>query len=150
MNAIFTLFHEEPSSSLLGLTISSDKSRSKISRVTFYNAFKPILKTFGDRDAEAIFEIVNKYLKSCIRNLKSRGLEKYITNTIVFRGLISFLPTVARRVKDRYSDYHEEAFDEVLTPLFLKIRDSKVKKPGLSYKNLTSYLEESLNTSFTL
>lgn len=150
LNAIFTLFHEEPSSPLIGLTISADKSRNKISRVTFYAAFKPIIKSFGNREPEEIFEIVSKYLRSCTKGLHSRGLDNSITNTIVFKAFITFFPNVARRVKDRYDNYHDDGFDEILMPVFQKIKDGKIRKPGLSYQKLTEYFIDCLDTNFTI
>lgn len=150
LNTIFTLFHQEPSSPLIGLTVSSDKSRKKISRVTFYAAFKPIIKTFGNRSPEEIFDIVSKYLRSSLKGLAGRGLAEHITNTIVFKALVAFFPTVARRVKDRYDDYHEDGFDETLIPVLLKIKESRIKRPGLSYQKLTEYFTECLDTSFVI
>lgn len=150
LNAIFTLFHDEPSSPLIGLTVSSDKSRNKISRVTFYTAFKPVLKVLSNRDPEDVFLIVSRFLNSCLRGLALKNSEEQITNTVVFKALISFFPVVARMVKDRYNEYHEDGFNDILLPLFQKIKESKFKKPGASYKDLTDYLEDSLETSFTL
>jgi DGQHR domain-containing protein len=150
LNSIFTLFHEESGSCLIGLTSPSDKSRNKISRVTFYGALRPIIKFFGNREAEDIYEVLNIYLNSCIKAMATRELESYITNSVVFKGLVAFFPTVARHVKDKYGSYHEDSFNEILFPVFSTIRDAKIKKPGLSYKTLFDYLESCLESNFTI
>jgi len=150
LNAIFTLFHEEPDSPLIGLTVAASKSRKKISRVTFYNAFRPILKFLANKDPNEVYEIVKNYLRSFYKGLNKRHLGLQLTNTVVFRATISLFPSVARRVKDRYNDYNENSFDEILNPLFQGFKDNKVIKPGLSYKELTDYFETFIDSNFTL
>lgn len=150
LNAIFTLFHEESDSPLIGLTVAANKSRSKISRVTFYNAFKPILKFISDRDPDEVYDILKTYLTSFIKGLNQRHLFNSLTNTVVFKATISLFPTVARRVKDRYQDYSESGFDEILFSLFQGVKDNRIIRPGQSYKELSEYFESFVDNNFTL
>jgi DGQHR domain-containing protein len=147
---IFDLFHNESSSCLLGLTSPALKSRNKISRVTFNAAFKPIAKNFGDKEPQEIFEICNSYLSAFMNGLKLNNLSSHITNSTVFRGVITIFPHVAQRTKDKYNNYRQDSFSEILSPLFTKLKVSRINKPGGSYKDLANYLIECLKTDFVL
>lgn len=150
LREIFDLFHENPHSILLGLTSPAEKSRLKLSRVAFNAAFSLITKYFGDKEPQEVFEICNNYLISIFNGLRKLGLEKSITNSTVFKAVISIFPHIAQRTKDKYSNYLSESFAEILSPLFTKLKPSKISKPGSSYKELSSYLLECLKTDFTL
>jgi DGQHR domain-containing protein len=150
LNSIFTLFHENSNSILIGLTVSAEKSRNKISRVTFYNALKPIIKNFGDKEPEEIYEVLNTYLKVWNRGLSSKNLESALTNSVVFRAIVSLFPKAARPVKDRFNEYSEHGFEEVLSPMFSKLREQRFKRPGSSHIKLLEYLEELIVSDFTL
>lgn len=150
LNEIFTFFHEESASPLLGLTTSSTKAPNKISRPIFYTAFKPILKVVSNREPQEVYEITSKYLMSFNKFLKKKKLSNSITKTVIFKAVCAFFPHIAQRVKTKYGGYTEEAFDEVLKPVFAEIKDSKIKNPGLSYKELSDYFIDRLNDTFTL
>jgi DGQHR domain-containing protein len=150
LRVIFDLFHEKSESILLGLTSSADKSRTKLSRVTFNSAFVLITKYFGDKDPEEVYEICNNYLTSIYHGLRKLGLEKYITNSTVFKAVVSVFPHIAQRTKDKYSNYLVESFSEILAPLYIKLKPTKIAKPGSSYKELSTYLLDCLKTDFTL
>ncbi|WP_074405802.1 DGQHR domain-containing protein [Aquimarina megaterium] len=150
LREIFDLFHSDSQSSLLGLTSPAKKSRIKISRVTFNSSFKPITKNFGNKDAYEIYEICNSYISSFIKGMRVHDIEGSITNSTVFRAIIAIFPHVAQRTKDRYSNYTQDAFSEILSPLFSKIKVTKITSPGSSYKDLAGYLIECMKTDFTL
>jgi phosphatidate phosphatase PAH1 len=147
---IFDLFHTDSNSCILGLTSPAKKSRNKISRVTFNSAFKPIARNFGDKESQEIFEICNAYLSSFINGLKIQNISSHITNPTVFRAVITIFPHVAQRTKDKYNNYRQDSFSEVLSPLFSKLKISKISKPGNSYRDLANYLIECLKTDFVL
>lgn len=150
LREIFDLFHSDSSSSLLGLTSPAKNSKNKISRVTFNASFKPITKNFGDKDASEIYEICNSYISAFLMGMRGHDIDGSITNSTVFRAIISIFPHVAQRTKDRYSNYKQDAFSEILSPLFSKIKDTKITNPGNSYKELANYLVECMKTDFTL
>ncbi|MEY8847190.1 DGQHR domain-containing protein [Psychroserpens sp. XS_ASV72] len=150
LREIFDLFHSETKSALLGLTSPAKKSRNKISRVTFNSSFKPITKNFGNKDADEIFEICNSYISAFMKGMRSLDIDGSITNSTVFRSVIAIFPHVAQRTKDRYSNYNQDAFSEILSPLFSKLKVTKITSPGSSYKDLANYLIECMKTDFTL
>ncbi|MFD2904238.1 DGQHR domain-containing protein [Sphingobacterium anhuiense] len=150
LREIFDLFHESPDSILLGLTSSADKSRLKISRVAFNSALSLVTKYFGDKESNEVYEICNSYLIAMFNGLRKIGLEKAITNSTVFKSIISIFPHVAQRTKDKYSNYMTDSFSEILAPLFVKLKPTRISKPGGSYKDLSNYLLDCLKTDFTL
>lgn len=150
LREIFNLFHSDAESHLLGLTSPAQKSRLKISRVTFNLAFKPIVKYFGNKEAPEIYEILNAYLGSFILGIKKLGKESAITNTTVFRSTVFIFPHVAQRTKDRYDNYLIDSFSEILSPMFTKVNPTRFNRAGNSYKDFSAYLLESLKTDFTL
>jgi DGQHR domain-containing protein len=150
MREIFDYFHTENNSFLMGLTSPAEKSRNKISRVTFNSAFITIIKNFGNKESYEIFEICNAYIGSFYNGLKKIGIDSYITNSTVFKSIISIFPHVAQRTKDKYANYGMDSFSEILSPLFVKLKPSRISKPGLSYKELSNYLIDCLKTDFIL
>lgn len=150
LREIFDLFHDDQKSCLRGMTSPSSKSKNKISRVTFNASFASIVKNFGDKEAEEIFDICNSYLLAFLHGLKSLKAEDSITNGIVFKAVISIFPHVAQRTKDKYSNYRQDSFSEILSPLFSTIKVSRFTKPGNSYKDLAILFIESLKTAFIL
>ena len=150
LREIFDLFYDDPKSCLMGYTSPAIKSRLKISRVTFNSAFSPIIKNFGDKDAAEIYEICNAYLSAFFNGLKKLNIEESITNSVVFKSTVAIFPHVAQRTKDKYSNYGKDSFSEILSPLFSKIKITKITKPGNSYKDLSNYFIECLKTDFVL
>lgn len=150
MREIFDYFHTENNSFLLGLTSPADKARNKISRVTFNSAFITIIKNFGEKESYEIYEICNSYIGAFYNGMKKIKIENHITNSTVFKSVISIFPHVAQRTKDKYSNYGMDSFSEILSPLFLKLKPTRLSKPGLSYKELSNYLIDCLKTDFIL
>jgi len=151
LRVIFDLFREDPSSALFGSLSASSKIKGKITRVTFNSAIKPILKVFRERDPSDSFDTLNSYFcafKICLTKL---GIADSITNPIVFKAISAFFPEVASKVKDRNgSDYTVDNFHSVLDPLFERIKITKVKNPGNSFKILLDHFIESLKVEFTI
>lgn len=150
LNKIFTLFHDEPKSVLIGLLSSSEKANKKISRVTFYLSIKIIIKFFVGKEPDEIFDILNGYLVACKFMLDKKGAGEMLTNPIVFKALVAFFPTVARVIKDRYGDFTEEGFTEVTVAAFSKVQKAKLKNPGKSYSELLAGIREAYEKTFSL
>lgn len=150
LRGIFDLFHSSPNSCLLGFTSPSSKSKDKISRVTFNGAFGIIVKNFGNKEADELYEIANSYLSAFLTGLKKMKLDNTFTNAIVFKAIVAFLPFIAQRTKDRYNNYRQDSFSEVLSPLFSTIKQTRLTKPGNSYKDLEKYFIDSMKTEFIL
>lgn len=151
LGEIFDLFHDEPDSALLGHMSSTKKSVSKISRVTFYSALKPLVPIFGGSDPLEIYRTVNAFLIAVTAGLLARNLHDCITNTTVFRAFLDIFQDAAQRVKDIYGrDYTPDHFAEVLEPIFANVKSSVFQKPGNSYKDLSSSLAKLFKTDFTI
>jgi DGQHR domain-containing protein len=150
LREIFDLFHEDSDSYLLGLTSPAQKARLKISRVTFNSAFSSIVKYFGTKEPEEIYEICNAYFGAFYNGLRRSNLEMHFTNAIVFKAIVSIFPHVAQRTKDKYGNYQIDSFKEILFPMFLKLKATRISKPGSSYKDLSNYFLDCLKTDFVL
>lgn len=150
LRVIFDKFKDEPSSALHGKLSSADKSKDKITRVTFNSAVKPLGIIFGEKEAEEVFEILNSYLKAIVIGFKQKGIESKLLNPYVFRAIISVFPDSAGKVKDRYNDYTMENFYHSLAYFFENISISKISKKHQGHKELTDHFLACLKKDFTL
>lgn len=151
LGELFDYFNTDTKSPLLGLMSSSKRQLKKLSRVTFYNAVKPTLQIFSERDADVIYPPIRAYTAAFISGLKTIGVDGVVTNPIVFRAVMDIFPNVAERVRDRYGKgFAEENFMNVLEPMFSKAKQSWFIKPPKSYKELSDTLSKTLKNSFTI
>ncbi len=148
---VFDLFETEPTSSLRGLLSGSKRQKGKISRVTFNAALKSILKSLEDADAEQIFQVLAPYIEAFQRGCQKKGVERALTNPVLFRATVMLFPEVAQKVNDRYGpNFNKANFAEVLEPLFLKITTNQLKRPGNSVKNSHKALSSALHSEFKI
>lgn len=151
LSNIFDMFDSDARSALLGLTSKAKRSKKKISRVTFNSAFKPILRFFGAKEPEEIYNISNMFLSAFLSGLRQKEIDYIsITSSTLFKAIIALFPVAARRGKEKYGKYSITVFEEVLAPLFSNIKKSKFSSPGNSYKELVDYFEDCLNSGFTI
>ena len=142
---VFDLFQEEPDSVLMGMMSPSDKTRGKISRVTFNSAIKPIYNIFGNRESEEIYQFLNSYLIAITTGFRKRGINS-IAKPTLFKAVMQFFPNVARLVN---GDYSVDSFSEVLAPLFERMTVSKVQK-ATSIKTIVDHFSDCINKGFML
>jgi DGQHR domain-containing protein len=148
---VFDIFNKNPDSPLLGLMTPAEKVKGKLSRVTFNNALKTILDSFTGSEAPDVYEVLSSYLQACISGLRLYELETNITNPTLFRALILLFPTVAERVSDRYdNDFSVEHFDEIIQPLFQRLKKSDLQKPGTNITSLHEVFRKALRSGFTI
>lgn len=151
LRELFDQLNEDSGSRLYGLLSPATKAKSKISRVTFNAAFKPLLPIFEGKAQDEIYDTFNNYFIAITHSLSSIDCKEQITNSTVFKAICAFFPSVAAKTKDRFGpDYSADNFSEVLQPVFLTINATKFKTPGSSFNDLTSYLENKLKSGFTL
>ncbi|MHU68811.1 hypothetical protein D9K24_24085, partial [Escherichia coli] len=82
---------------------------------------------------------------------KKNDLIDQVANVTVFKSIFSIFPEVASRIKDRYGpDYTTDNYMEIMSPMFSKINNQRIKKPGTSYKTLANYLSSCMKSDFTL
>ena len=148
---IFDSFDLEIDSAIAGYLSPSEASRSKLTRVTFNNAVKPLLSMFPGRSPDEIYTILNAYVSALSAELWKRTKEPLLAKPVVFRSFMAIFRPVAQRVVDRYgSDYSASNFQEVVAPIFSNLPMKRLEKPGTSWTALRDYLEERLASKLTL
>jgi len=148
---VFDCFDQDRDSALSGYMSPSEASRSKITRVTFNNAIKPLLTTFAGRSAEEIFEILNAYISALSIEISKRTSAPLLSKPVVFRAFIAMFRSIAQRVVDKYdANYSAEHFQEVIAPIFANLPLRKLENPGTSWTTLRDYLEKRLISKLVL
>jgi DGQHR domain-containing protein len=64
LDELFTCFEEEKDSFLLNKLSRTDKVKGKISKVTFYDGMKPLIRDFSIEDTERLYRIINTYFQA--------------------------------------------------------------------------------------
>jgi len=152
LREVYDIFMKEPSSCLYGKLSPSSKSAGKISRSIFNTALKPLVRIFGGKNAEEIYDILNAYFVAFTEGvLKPHKHEEYLFNAMFFRAACSFFLIIAPKVKDRFGAiYTADNFFSFLEQIGDYIKPAKLKISGSAYKPIVSNLEEALKSSFQL
>jgi DGQHR domain-containing protein len=151
LGKVFDLFNTASDSPLLGLMSPTERVPGKISRVTFNAALKPLVSTFANNDDLEVYSAVSAYLSAFVAGANEIKAKSVITKPPVFRAVMLLFPEVGQRVKDKHGKvYTAETFEDVLAPVFSRIRSSNLKSPGNSSRELYKLLSDALKTSFTL
>lgn len=151
LGTLFDLFSEKTDSPLIGLMSSASKATGKISRVSFYAAFKPLLSAFEDAEESTVYQATCAYLTAFLSGLTKLKASSALVNPVVLRAVLQLFTEVAQRVKLKFgSNYTVDNFSEILAPVFERIRASTFLKPGRSSKELHTALSKVLLTSFSL
>ena len=127
LREIFDLFYNSTDSPLLGLLSPSERTKSKLTRVTFNQAFKPLLvDVFQGKEVDEIYEVTRDYIQAFKSGMDTLGTDQTIIRPFVFRALMLLFPHVGQRVKDRYNAPHYSVsnFYDVLKPIFVKIKST--------------------------
>jgi hypothetical protein len=136
-------------SPLLGLLSPIEKTKDKLTRVTFNEAFKPLVDIFQGKEADEIYEVTRAYLQAFVSGMDMLDIERTITKPIVFRAVMLLFPQVGQRVKDRYnSHYSSSNFYEVMKPVFTKVKATSFTQ-AKTINSLHQKISESL-FDFTL
>jgi DGQHR domain-containing protein len=148
---LFNLFNGEFDSSMNGLLSPSEASKTKITRVTFNNATKPLLALFSARTNEQSYAILNSYLLAVKSELIKKSTMPLLSKPVVFRAFLSLFRDVAQRHVDKFgSDFKPANFQTIIQPMFTNLPIAKLEKPGTSWTNLRDYMEKRLNSKLTL
>lgn len=148
---VFDAFDKNPSSPLFGLMSPSERKKGKISRVTFNRALKTIFDAFQDSDADYVYDVLAAYLQTCVSGFRKHKLDGQITNPTVFHALMMLFPAIAERVSDRHdSDFSVANFDEVVDPLFDRMKKNDLASPGKSPTVLHDAFQKALRSGFTI
>ncbi len=148
---VFDLFQKTPTSPLFGLMSPIERKKGRISHVTFNNAMKSIFDSFSGSEAEYVYEVLSAYLQVLKSGLRKYNIEENLTNPTLFRALMLLFPTVAERVADRYAnDFSVANFENVVGPLFTRLKKADLEKPGSSIAELHEAFKRALRSGFTI
>lgn len=151
MREVFDLFNKESESAFVNKFSAAARTKSKITRVTFNNSFKPLMSLFRGKDSDDIYSILNNYFIAFKSGLEEIDCEGTLLSSVVFRAVSGFFPYAASKLKDRYgAEYSVDNFYNTMEGMFSKLKATKFKKPGTSYKVLTEYLESNIKSEFSL
>ncbi|GAG45845.1 unnamed protein product, partial [marine sediment metagenome] len=130
---------------------AASRAQKKITRVTFNNSFMHLMALFRGKDSDEIYLILNSYFMAFKSGFKEIDCEDTLLSSIVFRAVSGFFPFAASKLKDRYgAEYTVDNFYDSMEGMFSKIKPTKFKKPGNSYKAITDYLEANIKSEFSL
>lgn len=151
LREIFDCFNENAESAMAGFMSASESAKSKITRVTFNLAVKPLLSLFPAREPQEVYEILNAYLVAAMSEINKKTSVPVIAKPIVFRAFMGIFKSVATRVSDRHGAVYTPAnFQEFLSPIFTNLPKSKLESPGTSWTTLRDYLEGRLASKLSL
>ncbi|WP_455865661.1 DGQHR domain-containing protein [Pantoea agglomerans] len=149
---VFDTFDDSPDSILLGKLSPRDNTRNKISRVTFNGAMSNALKTFGNKETEEIYTILNNYISSFYNGwMKDNKIEGQLTNSTVFKAIMGAFIEIAIATKMKHgTTYSADDFIDIMKGMFLKLNPARFKNPGNSYKSLSKHITDCFKTDFEL
>lgn len=152
LRELFDMFSEESDSILYNKLSASKRVQGKITRSVFNTALKPLVKLFGSKSPDEIYEIYNSYLSACHEGIFiHHDIEKQMFNTTIFKALAGFFPIITSKVKDKFGAiYSVDNYYEFTSIIAQRIRLIKLTETSNAYKPIVEHLEESLKMEFTL
>ena len=102
LDELFTSFENNPDSYLLNKLSRFDKQKGKLSKVTFYDAMKPIMKEFNISDTDRLYRIINSFLMAAddVAQENQFDLKIAITKATLFKILISHSRAIISVISD--------------------------------------------------
>lgn len=102
LDELFTCFESETDSYLLNKLSRIDKQKGKISKVTFYDSMKPILKEFNISNTDRLYRIINAYFLAAndVSAEHQFNLASAITKATLFKILVSHARAVISVISD--------------------------------------------------
>ncbi|MFM5750493.1 DGQHR domain-containing protein [Aeromonas veronii] len=106
LDYIFTYFEETSTSCLYGKLSRFEKKKNKLSKVTFYDAFKQLLRTFDISNPIRLYEIVNAYLFAAQDILSEHDIDfdEVIIKPTAFKIIIGHSKAVISMIFDNSPD----------------------------------------------
>lgn len=102
LDELFTIFEISADSYLLNKLSRFDKQKGKISKVTFYDALKPILKEFNISNTDKLYRIINSFLLAAddVSENHQFDLGRVITKPTLFKILIAHSRAIITMISD--------------------------------------------------
>jgi len=106
LDVIFTLFEERNDSCLKGKLSRFEKNRTKLSKVTFYEAYKSLIKNFNVTSPDKLFSITNSYLYAVKDILQEQNIDfdSIIIKPTTFKIIIGHSKAVITVISDYDAD----------------------------------------------
>lgn len=106
LDELFTNFENKTDSFLLNKLSRIDKQKGKISKVTFYDSMKPILKEYNIANTDRLYRIVNAYFLAANDISEENGydLSSAISKATVFKILVSHSKAVISLIAENSDD----------------------------------------------
>lgn len=111
LDDLFTHFEQSHDSFLLNKLSRFDKQRGKLSKVTFYDSIKPLLKEFDVTSTDRLYRIINAYFMAAsdVSREHRFDLDTAITKATLFKILVSH----ARAIITMISEYNPEQIEKI-------------------------------------
>ncbi|MCM2350184.1 MAG: DGQHR domain-containing protein [Bacteriovoracaceae bacterium] len=148
MGKVFDHFHSEMDSAMLGLLDPTGEDRSKINRMNFYRAFKPLLNGFVNKDKtpEEVYRLTNSFLKGLFR-VKELGIKTKLKKSNYLYAFLNILPETVKEVVYRFdSNFTPDNFYNVLNPNLSTLKPSSLESLSGSGVKLKEYLLENIRS----
>lgn len=152
LREIFDIFLHESSSVLYGRLSPASKVAGKISRSVFNAAMKPLVRVFGEKKPEELYEVLNAYFTALNDGiLVPHEQEPLLSSAMFFRAACAFFLVIAPKVKDRFGAiYTADNFYAFTEQIGENIKPGKLKGTGTAYKPIVDSLEAALKGTFQL
>lgn len=102
LDELFTNFETAADSYLLNKLSRTDKKKGKISKVTFYDSMKPILKEFNISNTDRLYRIINSFFFAAHDVSKDNkfDLSDVITKATLFKILVAHSRAIITMISD--------------------------------------------------
>lgn len=111
LDELFTCFETDPNSYLFNKLSRIDKQRGKISKVTFYDSMKPMLKEFSISNTDRLYKIINTFLIAA--NDVSEDHQFKLSASITKATLFKILMAHSRAIISMISDSNSRDIDKI-------------------------------------
>ena len=111
LDELFTCFEAETDSYLFNKLSRIEKQRGKISKVTFYDSMKPMLKEFNISNTDRLYRIINTFLIAA--NDVSEDHQFNLSSAITKATLFKILMAHSRAIISMISDSNSEDIEKI-------------------------------------
>lgn len=133
LDELFTNFEIEPGSYLFNKLSRIDKKKGKLSKVTFYDSMKPLLKEFHISNTDRLYEIMNSFFMAAndVAEASQFDLSEVITKATLFKILVAHSRAVITVISDNNPEdlykisEHKKYLTRSLPGSFQEISSSK-------------------------
>lgn len=138
LDEIFNFFEDENDSYLANKLSRYEKKRNKISKVTFYDALKPVIRTFEVSNTKKLYNMLNSYFMAAkdIVNYDGYNFDNIITKPIIFKILCVHAKTIISLIIENDPEFVTKISE------YKKYLSRSLGRSNFYDKTITSYLKE--------